>query len=153
MKKLMMACASIAAVFALSGCGGGNGYYDELTYYLQTYDEYTDRYEGVSGVYYECGYDYNSPDPDYTGYTGLSGAFTMIEGDYCTFYDLDDTLSYEYDLLYIGTSRDGRYTVDRTRYDCDSGLGGYTDEYGSFLFDPTYISNYSDGDVCGFEFW
>jgi len=76
----------------------------------------------------------------------------MIEGDYCTLYDLDYTLSYEYDLLYIGLDRWGDIAVGDIRYDCDSGISDYTDELGTFVFDPEYIGSVSDGDVCGFNF-
>ena len=143
MKKLMGLLLAGVAVLALSGCGGGDDYY--LTYHLQTYNADTDTYEGVEGVYYECG-------PDIVGYTNRNGAFTMIEGDYCTFYDLDDTLSLEYDWLYIGLDAGGDVAVGDIRYDCDSGEYGVTDDLGMFVFDPEYISQISDGDVCGFNF-
>ncbi len=152
MKKFTGLLVVGVSALVLSGCGGGGGsdyYAPEVTYYLQTYNEFTDTYEGVSDVYYECG-------PDIVGYTGddgVPGSFTMIEGDYCTFYDLDNTVSYEYDLLYIGSDRWGDYSVSDVRYDCDSGSNGYTDELGTFVFDPTYISQYSDGDICGFDFY
>ena len=139
------------AALVLSGCGGGGSgdyYAPEVTYYLQTYNAITDTYEGVNDVYYECG-------PDIVGYTGddgVPGSFAMIEGDYCTFYDLDVAVSYEYGLLYIGADRWGTYSVSDVPYDCDSGISDYTDELGTFVFDPTYISLISDGDVCGFNF-
>ena len=143
MKKLMGLVLAGLAVFALSGCD--DYYAPEVTYHLQTYNADTENYEGVEGVYYECG-------PDIVGYTNRNGAFTMIEGDYCTFYDLNDTLSYEYDLLYIGLDRWGDVAVGDIRYDCDSGIIDTTDELGMFVFDPEYISQVSDGDVCGFNF-
>lgn len=147
MKKLIGLFFAGVAVFVLSGCGGSDDYYaPTVTYHLQTYDAYRDTYEGVEDVYYECG-------PDIVGYTDRDGAFTMIEGDYCTFYDLDGTLSYEYDILYIGLDRGGDIAVGDIRYDCDSGIRGITDELGSFVFDPAYISNISYGDVCGFDFY
>ncbi len=147
MKKLMSMLFSGLAIVVLNGCGGGGDdyYAPQVTYYLQTYNAFTDTYEGVDNVYYECG-------PDIIGHTNSDGAFTMIEGDYCTFYDLDNTLSYEYDLLYIGLDRWGDIAVSDIRYDCDSGISDYTDELGTFVFDPEYISPISDGDVCGFNF-
>ena len=144
MKKFVMLILSGVSVIALSGCGGGSDdyYAPEVTYYLQTYNAINDTYEGVEDVYYECG-------PDIVGYTNIDGAFTMIEGDYCTFYDLDDTLSYEYGLLYIGLDRWGDIAVSNIRYDCDSGISGYTDERGTFVFDPDYLIT---GDICEFNF-
>ncbi|MHB0993734.1 MAG: hypothetical protein B7X69_06055 [Sulfurovum sp. 39-42-12] len=150
MKKVMMFLASLGVVVGLNGCGGGGGdsggyVPPAVTYYLQTYNPQFDIYEPVADVYYECG-------PDIVGYTTPNGAFTMIEGDSCTFYDLDYTLSYEYDLLYIGANVVGDVGVANIRYDCDSGISDTTDELGTFVFDPEYISSISDGDVCGFQF-
>ena len=79
--------------FSGGGGGGGGGYVPdppppplELTYYLQTYDDYADIYIGVPGVEYQCG-------PDIVGVTGPNGAFDLIEGDWCTFYGLNETLA------------------------------------------------------------
>ena len=144
MKKLMGLLLAGLAVFVLNGCGDGYNDY-EVTYHLQTYNADTENYEGVEGVYYECG-------PDIVGHTDRNGAFTMIEGDYCTFYDLDDTLSYEYDTLYIGLDVWGDIAVGDIRYDCDSGIYGITDELGMFIFDPDHINNITTGDICEFNF-
>ena len=145
MKKLVMLMVSAVAVIGLSGCGGSDYYEDEVTYHLQTYNNNTDIYEGVADVYYECG-------PDIVGYTNSDGAFTMVEGDYCTLFDLDETLSWEYDLLYIGLDRRGEIAVGDVRYDCDSGISDFTDIDGGFIFDPTYINNLTTGDICEFVF-
>lgn len=145
MKKSLGILVSAAAVLALNGCGVSD-YLDTETFYLQTYDEMTDTYVGVEDVYYECG-------PDIVGYTRRDGAFTFVEGDTCTFYDLDDTLSYEYDILYIGGNAAGTTGIADVRYDCDSGVSNWTDDLGAFDFDPTYMSQYSDGDVCALDFW
>lgn len=150
MKKLMGLVLAVLASFVLSGCGESNRYYDdyyipEVTYFLQTYDVEYDEYVGVGGVYYECG-------PDIVGYTDGNGAFTMIEGDFCTFYDLDYTLSYEYDMLYIGATAYGDVAVGDIGYGCESGWNGITDMDGMFIFDPDYINQVRDGDICGFDF-
>ena len=148
MKKMLMLITSVVAVIGLSGCGGGGDYYDDaprVTYYLQTYDDVSQDYVGVSDVYYECG-------PDIVNYTDRNGAFTMIEGDTCTFYDLDDSLSFEYGTLYISPDVGGIYGLGDINYYCDSGISDITDPDGMFIFDPTYISRASDGDVCEFNF-
>lgn len=145
MKKLIGLVLAGVAVFALSGCVDDDYYAPEVTYHLQTYNDVTGNYEGVEGVYYECG-------PDIAGHTNRNGAFTMIEGDYCTLYDLDDTLSLEYDLLYIGLDVWGDVAVGDIRYDCDSGNDGWTDEDGMFIFDPDYINDTNPGDICEFNF-
>ena len=142
----MMLILSGVSVIALSGCGGGDDYYvPEVTYHLQTYNALSDTYEGVEGVYYECG-------PDIVGYTDRNGAFTMLEGDYCTLFDLDDTLSYEYGLLYVGLDSGGDIAVSDIRYDCDSGISDWTDIDGGFIFDPEYINDLNVGDICEFAF-
>ena len=149
MKKLIMLILSGVTVIALSGCGGGSSdyYAPEVTYYLQTEDEFG-NFVGVNDVYYECG-------PDIVGYTGeygASGSFTMVEGDVCTFYDLDDTLSFDIDVLYIGLDPIGELAVPRTPYNCDSGISGITDDLGGFVFDPYYINDLTIGDICEFNF-
>ena len=161
MKKLMSLRLAGVAVLALSGCNNNdNGCHDdchdpdplpdplEVTYFLQTYfDDGIDAYyEGVEFVYYEC-------DSGIADVTDFYGAFTILEGDYCTFYDLDDTLSYEYDILYIGATISGNIAVSGLEYQCDSGLFANTDLDGAFVFDPEYISRVSIGDVCGFDFF
>ena len=138
----------------LSGCGGGSSgdyYAPEVTYYLQTEDEFGD-FVGVDNVYYECG-------PDIVGYTGeygASGSFTMVEGDLCTFYDLDDTLSFDLDVLYIGLDAEGTIGVGPTPYYCDSGIDTFynsiTDDLGGFVFDPYYSDVLTTGDICEFQF-
>lgn len=153
MKKLMMLILSGVSVIALSGCGGGSSDYNEplITYFLQTTPDGV-NYEGVNDVYYECG-------PDIVGYTGeygASGSFSMMEGDTCTFYDLDDTRSYEIDILYIGLDAEGTIGVEPTPYHCDSGIDSFynsiTDNIGGFIFDPEYINNITTGDICEFQF-
>ena len=157
MKKLLSLSLAGVAVLALSGCSSSSDHcYDdcyepeplEATYYLQTYyDDGIDAYyEGVEFVYYEC-------DSGIIGETNIYGAFTLEEGDYCVFYDLDDTLSYEYDVLYIGATISGNTALSGIEYQCDSGLFGHTDLDGAFIFDPEYTSQVSDGDVCGFDFY
>jgi len=146
MKKSILFISAVITTLVLSGCGGGSNYHeDEVTYHLQTYNSNTGIYEGVENVYYECG-------PDIVGYTNSEGAFTMVEGDYCTLFDLDETLSWEYDLLYIGLDRRGEIAVGDVRYDCDSGISDWTDYNGGFIFDPTYINNFTTGDICEFAF-
>ena len=147
MKKLMMSLLSGVSIVLINGCGGGSSdsYVSEVTYYLQTYNAIADTYEGVDDVYYECG-------PDIVGYTGefgMSGSFSMIEGDTCTFYDLDNTLSYEIDTLYIGLDASGESAVSPTSYNCYSGEVGITDDLGAFIFDPYVLTS---GDICEFNF-
>ena len=158
MKKTMSLSLAGVAVLALSGCSDNdNNCHDdcyepppplEVTYYLQTYyDDGVDAYyEGVEFVYYEC-------DSGIADVTNFYGAFTIEEGDYCTFYDLDDTLSWEYDILYIGATISGNIAISGVEYQCDSGLFGNTDLDGAFIFDPEYVSPVSDGDVCDFDFF
>ena len=158
MKKTMSLSLAGIAVLTLGGCSDNdNSCHDdcyeplpplEITYYLQTYfDDGVDAYyEGVEFVYYEC-------DSGIADVTNFYGAFTIEEGDYCTFFDLDDWLSYEYDILYIGATISGNVAVSGLEYQCDSGLFGHTDLDGAFIFDPEYVSPVSDGDVCGFDFF
>ena len=154
MKNTMSLPLAGVAVLALSGCSDNDsGCHDdcfdpdpvELTYFLHTYDDILDRFEGVEDVYYEC-------DSGEDGFTDYAGAFYLIDGDYCTFYDLDETLSYEDDILYMSATSYGDFAVAGSDYQCDSGFFGSTDFEGAFLFDPLYFSQISDGDVCGFDF-
>jgi len=146
----MTLVVSGVSAIVLSACGGGSSgdyYAPEVTYYLQTQDEFG-NFVGVDNVYYECG-------PDIVGYTGEygpSGSFTMIEGDLCTFYDLDDTLSSDVNLLYIGLDSGGETAVPPTVYNCDSGASGITDDLGGFVFDPYYMNDLGTGDICEFNF-
>ena len=147
MKNIYLWMVVLAAVIGLSGCGSDTGdVYDHQAdarrvYFLQTYDDVTGRYEGVEGVYYECG-------RDIVGYTDALGAFSFVDGDQCTFYDLDDRRSYEYDRLYLGSRSDGSYAVGDVPYSCASGWSGTTDTKGMFVFDPDYQDSRSDGDIC-----
>ncbi len=147
----MMLILSGVSVIVLSGCGGGSSsddyYAPEVTYYLQTEDAFGD-FLGVDNVYYECG-------PDIVGYTGeygASGSFTMVEGDLCTFYDLDNTLSFDIDVLYIGLDAEGTIGIEPTPYNCDSDISDITDDLGGFVFDPYYINALTIGDICEFSF-
>ena len=136
------------SVVVLSGCGGGSSddyYAPEVTYYLQTYDVVDDVYRGVPGIEYDCG-------PD-SGVTDQNGAFHLYEGDVCTFYGLNNTLSLSFfeDELYIDS---GLISID---YTCDSDpYNTYeTDVDGMFIFDPYYEP--ADillpvGDICEFQF-
>ncbi len=144
MKKMIAIVGAVTALFFLNGCGGGViSYYDEpeITYYLQSYDDVTGRYEGVADVYYECG-------RDIVGYTDSRGAFSLYDGDSCRFYGLNDTVSYEYDRLYISATPSGSYAVGDVPYDCASGWSGITDTNGMFIFDPAYLNSVSNGDIC-----
>jgi hypothetical protein len=143
MRRKLWIATALAAAFLLNGCGGGAFFYDEPveTYYLQSYDDVTGRYEGVANVYYECG-------RDIVNYTDSRGAFNLYEGDTCTFYDLDDTVSYEYDRLYISTTPTGSHSAGEIPYDCASGWSGVTNANSMFIFDPDYFNNVSDGDIC-----
>ena len=144
MKKRIGLVIAAAALLMLSGCGSAVVTYGEpeMTYYLQSYDDRTGEYEGVADVYYECG-------RDIVGYTEPSGAFSFDMGDACTFYDLDDTVSYEYDRLYISRTVSGRIAVGEYDYACDSGWHGVADRNGKFIFDPDYAGG--DGDICTLE--
>lgn len=144
MKKIAGVLSAAVAVLSLNGCGGGSGSYDH-TYYLQTYDDNYGEYVGVEDIYYECG--------SYVGYTGLNGSFRMSDGDICTFFDLDNTVSDEYNILYLGANSSGTVGLADVEYSCDSGLDGATDYDGAFDFDPTFSASYSDGDVCDFYFF
>jgi|GEM_PF-2049327 len=155
MKRFSILVGLAAAAIIFTGCGGGGGggggYVPdppppplELTYYLQTYDDFADIYIGVPGVEYQCG-------PDIVGVTGPSGAFDLIDGDWCTFYGLDETLSLSINVneLYMDSA-----LLDIS-YSCDSGWSGITDSEGMFIFDPYWIP--ADpalpvGDVCEFAF-
>jgi hypothetical protein len=143
MRKRLWLLSLLAVPFVLGGCGGGAYFYDEPveTYYLQSYDDVSGRFEGVANVYYECG-------RDIVGYTDTRGAFDLYDGDTCTFYDLDDTVSYEYDRLYISATASGSVAVGDVPYDCASGWSGVTDTDGMFIFDPAYVNSISDGDIC-----
>lgn len=140
MKKIAGFFSAAVAVLSLTGCGTSESY--DHTYYLQTFDGL--NYVGVQNVYYEC--------DSYVGYTGAYGGFRMRDGDTCTFWDLDDTLSYEYDRLYIGANTGGTVGIGGVPYSCDSGINGITTSTGMFTFDPTYINPYFPGDVCDFYF-
>jgi len=139
-----LAAVILLAAFGMSGCGGGGGV-ETIPYetaYLQTYDPETDRYVGVGGVAYRCG-------PD-EGVTDGEGAFRYVEGDRCTFYNLDTTLSLsEPDLLYLGVSRDGTLGWGDVPYECVSGFAGVTETTGRFQFDPWWEPS---GDRCTFAF-
>ena len=146
-RRLWIQAVVFLSLFALNGCGSSENYFDEreVTYYLQTYDDTVGVYEGVADIYYECG-------RDIVGYTDSRGAFTFREDDKCTFYDLDDTVSYEYDRLYISASSNGSYAVGDLAYECASGWEGITDTEGMFIFDPDYFNSVSDGDICSLYF-
>ena len=153
MKNTMSLSLAGIAVLALSGCSNNDsGCHDdcyvpeplEIIYFLHTYDDVLDRFEGVEGVYYEC-------DSGYEGFTEYDGAYFLLEGDYCVFYDLDDTLSYEYDVLYMSETLYGDFAIPSSDYQCDSGWYGSTGNDGSFIFDPEYYNLV--GDVCGFDFY
>jgi len=143
MKKVAGFLSAAVAVIGLSGCDGEGSSY-EHTYYLQTYDDHYDEYVGVPDVYYECG--------SYVGYTGSHGGFRMNDGDVCTFYDLDDRVSYEYHILYLGANSNGIVGLAGVDYSCDSGYRGTTDRDGAFAFDPEYIHPNYPGDRCNFYF-
>ncbi|UFH59545.1 hypothetical protein [Sulfurovum mangrovi] len=143
MKKIAGFLSAAVAVLSLNGCGGSDSY--DHTYYLQTYDDILGEYVGVEGVYYEC--------DSYVGDTGDHGEFRMRDGDTCTFWDLDDTVSSEYNILYLGANSSGTVGLADVEYSCDSGISGETDYDGAFDFDPTYENPYYPGDVCDFYFF
>lgn len=145
MKKVAGFLSAAVAVIGLSGCGGGGSDSYDHTYYLQTYDDYYDEYVGVPDVYYECG--------SYVGYTSSNGGFRMSDGDICTFFELDDTVSYEYNILYLGGNSSGTVGLADVEYSCDSGISGATDYDGAFSFDPDYINPDYPGDICDFYFY
>ena len=143
----MMLILSGVSVVVLSGCGGGGT--DDyspvpVTYYLQTYDSFYDVYRGVSGIEYECG-------PD-SGVTDQNGAFDLYEGDVCTFYGLNETLSFSFvDELYMDSEL---ISID---YVCDSDpfYTYSTDLDGMFIFDPYFEPvdiSLPLGDICEFQF-
>ena len=144
MKKIAGVLSAAVAVLSLNGCGGGGDSYDH-TYYLQTYDEVLGEYVGVEGVYYEC--------DSSVGDTGINGEFRMRDGDICTFFDLDDTVSSEYNILYLGGNSSGTVGLAEVEYSCDSGISGATDYDGAFEFDPEYINPDYRGDICDFYFF
>ncbi|MBD3790829.1 MAG: lipoprotein [Campylobacterales bacterium] len=143
MKKIAGFLSAAVAVLALSGCGGGGSSSYDYTYYLQTFNG--SNYVGVPDVYYECG-------PDIVGYTGPNGEFHLRDGDICTFYDLDEFVSAEYDILYLGANASGTVALEDVDYTCDSSypIWSSTDSDGAFTFDPTY---YIKGDICDFDFY
>jgi len=143
-KNIIWFTAAIAVMFALGGCGSDTvSIVDDSkeVFYLQSYDDATDRFDGVANVYYECG-------DDIVGYTDAQGAFVFYNGEACTFYDLDDTVSYEHNRLYLSATASGSKAVANVTYRCASGWHGITDAEGRFIFDPNYYSNVSDGDMC-----
>ncbi|MDM5272231.1 hypothetical protein PGH07_08560 [Sulfurovum sp. zt1-1] len=140
MKKIAGFLTAAVAVLSLNGCGGGSDSYDHI-YYLQKFDSV--NYVGVPDVYYDCGVN--------VGYTGPNGEFYMRDGDICTFYDLDETLSTEeYNVLYLGANASGTVGLSGVDYICDSDFSwSTTDPDGMFTYDPTY---YVSGDICDFSF-
>ncbi|ADV46825.1 hypothetical protein [Nitratifractor salsuginis] len=144
-KRILVTVGILFLALGLSGCGGGGGGSASIPYkkaYLQTYDPESDSYVGVEGVAYRCG-------PD-EGVTDADGTFRYVDGDRCTFYDLDDTLSLsDPDLLYLGVSRDGSLGWGNVPYQCISGYEGLTEPTGRFQFDPWWEPS---GDRCTFEF-
>ena len=144
MKKIAGFLSAAVAVLALNGCGGGGSSSYDHTYYLQTFNG--SNYVGVADVYYECG-------PDIAGYTGSNGAFRMSDGDVCTFFDLDEFVSDELNILYLGANTSGTVGLADVEYSCDSGISGETDYYGAFEFDPYHINPDYPGDICDFYFY
>ena len=151
MRKYCIGTIVFFMIVSLSGCGGGSSNPSQTqsstdtTFYLQTYDNEVEQYEGVEDVYYECG-------DGHVGYTDNNGLFRFKQGEQCRFYDLDRRRSYEFDRLYVSGTPDGNYAVSEVPYRCASGWNGVSDIRGMFIFDPDYQSDKSDGDLCVFSF-
>ncbi len=139
------------ALLSLNACSSDHSReyrddYGTLTeYYLQTYDPAEDRFYGVTHIYYECG-------NEIVGHTDINGMFRLHKDDQCTFFDLNDRVSIEYDRLYISADRAGNYAVTQSPYHCVSGWEGVMNAKGMFVFDPEYLSARSKGDICSLDF-
>jgi len=119
------------AVFALSGCGGGDDYYDdEIKYHLVDQNQY-----GVSDIEYTC-------DGTHFYETDGSGGFFAYPHEDCSLR-LDISVDSSIDRLFI--IDDYGYAVTNIYYECFSGTSGYTDYYGNFEFDNVY-----NDDICTF---
>ncbi len=143
MKKLIGLVFAGVAVFALSGCGGGNDYYDDYipppvsnltTLFLIDQDGFS-----LGGIPYICDsmYDWELTKPN--------GEFTFDPPDNCEF-DFDGLYgNYENDP-YVD---DIVYIVD----DLDYGKGGIPYECASFGVGTTYGDgsfDYDENDECVF---
>lgn len=116
MKKLMSLVVAGVALFALSGCGGGDTYVVDDGPIPETYFITDDFGLGVGNIIYHC-------DSGLSGITNFEGAFTFdIRGDNCNFdfftNDIIDNLYLEYSNdpnidtglngIYFECVRDGR---------------------------------------------
>ena len=131
-KKIISLMFATVAVFALSGCGGGNDNYvppepDATTLFLIDQDGFS-----LGGVPYRC-----DSMPDWSE-TRPNGEFTFFEPESCTFdfdgfignYDNDPDID---DIIYIVDDLDrGKGNIP---YDCSSFVGSTTYGDGSFDYD------------------
>ncbi|MEA3434105.1 MAG: hypothetical protein U9R13_05940 [Campylobacterota bacterium] len=134
MKKLMGLVFAVVALFALSGCGGGNDYYEEpindglTTLFL--IDQNGDSYAGIP---YKCD---SMADWSKTAY---NGEFSFYPGENC-----------EFDFLGLYGNYEGDPYVDDIVYivdDLDYGKGGIPYECASFGVGTTYGDGSFDYDI------
>ena len=139
MKKIVSIALAGAAVFALSGCAGGdsgpNGAV-ETTSYLQEFDGV--HHIAEDGVSYTC-------DGGSRGSTGWNGEFTYYDDEDCTFFGLDSgypesTHGGEWQLRIRSKDNTSGTGISNVRFECDSSDGpafdisGRTSPQGSFYF-------------------
>ena len=138
-KKLAGLLVAGVAVFALSGCGGGDDYYppvDDLVTLLIV----NQHNVGIDGIRYVC-----DSTSGFTGDGPLAGEFTFRDFDDCDFY-LEDSIVWGDDLFIVDSSLRGKNNI---YYYCASGIDGFTGDTG--LSGEFLYSNGVD-DICTFEF-
>ena len=129
------------AVFALSGCGGGDDYYDPPVSDLITLLIVDQNNNGVDGIRYIC-----DTTSGFTGDRPLAGEFTFRDFDDCDFY-LEDNIVLGDDLFIVDAALIGKNNIP---YICDSSIGVlFTGDSGR---DGEFIYDYFFDDVCTFEF-